>query len=449
MKLYSLRRATLVAIIAPLIAATGLASLSGLWVSERAINALRDGQLQQEAKFLALLARHEAAEGEMIGVTYAEDATSLEGVLGSQSMFRIWSGSRIVAQSMPASPLPLTPPQPGFSTATTNGAQWRTFAVHDPAVPIVVEVNETMDGRAAMNRQIIASLAAPMIVLILVVGGIAYAQVAAALRPMRRISDALDARGSDDFRPLIGYRIPAEIAPLFASFNRLLARLGQALQREREFTDNAAHELRTPLAVLKTRAQIAMQSLAGDKERQEQLHQLVAATDRATGVVNHLLVLNRLDSGAVSSIDLSDMVAEVCRQAAPEALARHQDFGAEIAPGAKINGHPDAIAMMLRNLVENAIRHTPHHGRITTSLVRLPNGDAELHVRDNGPGIAVADRETVFDRFVRLDPAQLGSGLGLAIVRRIVEIHGGTISLHDCPPQGLDVKVILPCDIVA
>jgi signal transduction histidine kinase len=228
-----------------------------------------------------------------------------------------------------------------------------------------------------------------------------------------------------------------------------LARLGQALQREREFTDNAAHELRTPLAVLKTRAQIAIQSLADDKERQGQFHQLVASTDRAPGVVNQLLVLNRLDSGGVSSIDLSDMVAEVCRQAASEALTRRQDFGADIAPDVKVNGHPDAIAMMLRNLVENAIRHTPHQGRITTSLVQLPNGQAELHVRDNGPGIAVADRETVFARFVRLDPSQSGSGLGLAIVRRIVEIHGGTVSLHDCPPQGLDVKVILPCHVVA
>jgi two-component system sensor histidine kinase QseC len=445
MKLYSLRRATLFAVIAPLVAAVGLASVSALWVSERAINGLRDDQMQQEAKFLALLARHEAGEGELIGVAYSEDAATLLRIYGTRTGFRIWSGAKVVAQSTPAPALPGKPPPPGFSMATINGERWRTFAVHDPAVPLVVEVNETIAGRAALNRQIIGSLALPLLVLTLVVGGIAYAQVAAALRPMRRISAALDARQTDDFRPLAGHRIPSEIAPMFEAINRLLARLGQTLQREREFTDNAAHELRTPLAVLKLRAQIAIQSLAGDSERQGQFDQLVAATDRATGVVEQLLVLNRIYSGGVSSIDLSQLVADVCRQAAPEALARRQNFGADIAPDVRVDGHPDAVGMMLRNLVENAIRYTPQRGRITASLVQLPDGCAEFHVRDNGPGIPAAERESIFDRFARLDTSQSGSGLGLAIVRRIVELHGGTISLDDSPPRGLDVKVVLPC----
>ncbi len=442
MKLYSLRRATLTAVIVPLIVAVGVATLSALWVSERAINQLRDDQLQQEAKFLALLSRHEAVEGELIGVTYANDADRLGRMFGAQTGFRIWSGSAIVAKSHPAPAL--APRPPGFSMVTVEGQQWRTFAVHDGEAPIVVEVFETMAGRVAMNRQIVAGLALPLLALILVIGGIAYAQVAAALRPMRRISADIDARGADDFRPLAGHRIPAEIAPLFAAFNRLLARLGQALQREREFNDNAAHELRTPLAVLKTRAQIAVQALAGDPVRQGQLNQLVAATDRATGVVDQLLVLNRLDSSEASTIDLSRLVADVCRQAAPEALARGQDFGAEIAPDVTVSGHPDALAMMLRNLVENAVRHTPHKGQINISLEKLPNGDAEFHVRDDGPGIPAADRHAVFDRFVRLDPTIPGSGLGLTIARRIVDQHGGQISLDTAPPHGLDVTVVLP-----
>jgi two-component system sensor histidine kinase QseC len=400
--------------------------------------------MQQEAKFLALLARHESMERESIGIISADESQALERSFGGRSGFRIWSGDVIVTQSTPTPPRSAQPPAPGFTMRSVDGVRWRTFAVHDREAPIVVEVNESMAVRGAMNRQIVASLALPVMALVVLIAGVAYAQVVAALRPILSISAALDARSADDFRPLAGYRMPAEIGPLFAAFNRLLARLGQALQRERDFTDNAAHELRTPLAVLKTRAQIAVQGLADDPARQEQFNQLVAATDRATGVVDQLLVLNRLDSGEASSIDLSLLVADVCRQAAPEAFARAQDFGADIAPGVMISGHADALAMLLRNLVENAVRHTPNKGRINTSLVQLPNGDAEFRIRDNGPGIPAAYRHTVFDRFVRLDSTIPGSGLGLTIVRRIVDQHGGRITLDTSPPHGLDVKVVLP-----
>jgi two-component system sensor histidine kinase QseC len=314
---------------------------------------------------------------------------------------------------------------------------------------MVVEINESMAVRSAMNRQIVFSLTLPLAALILLVAGIAYAQVAAAMRPMQRITADLDSRGADDMRPLAGHRIPSEIAPLFEAFNRLLDRLGRTLQREREFSQNAAHELRTPLAVLKTRAQIAARDLAGDPARHGQFDQLVAATDRATGVIDQLLVLNRLDSSAATDIDLSRLVADICRDVAPEALARAQDFGAEIAPGVNISGQPDALAMMLRNLIENAIRHTPPHGRITTTLAPSPGGDVEIYVCDSGPGIPAAEREAVFDRFTRLDTATPGSGLGLAIVGRIVEQYGGRIDLSDHLPHGLAVRVVLPKNITA
>ena len=449
MKLYSLRRATLRAVIVPLLVAVALAAVSALWVSERAINTLRDGQMQQEARFLSLLARHEALEGELVGNINPEDSRSLRGYLGAKTGFRIWSGDVVVAQSSPATGLPPLVPRPGFTLWTVAGESWRTFALHDPDSPMVVEINELMAVRSAMNRQIVYSLALPLAALILLVAGIAYAQVAAALRPMQRITADLDSRGADDLRPLAGHRIPSEIAPLFEAFNRLLDRLGRTLQREREFSQNAAHELRTPLAVLKTRAQIAARDLAGDPTRHGQFDQLVAATDRATGVIDQLLILNRLDSAAATDIDLSRLIADICRDVAPEALARSQDFGAEIAPGVTISGQPDALAMMLRNLVENAIRHTPPHGSITITLASSPGDAVEIHVCDSGPGIPAAEREAVFDRFVRLDTATPGSGLGLAIVRRIVEQHGGRISLSDHLPHGLDVRVVMPRSIAA
>lgn len=446
MKTYSLRKATLGALLFPLLGAILVATVSALWFSDRAIGLLRDDQMQQEAAFLLLLARHEASEGETLGLIRTVESTELRRVLGARSSFRIWSGNTVVTHSAQETGLPVFVPPEGFSTREFGDHSWRTFAIRQPGTSIIIEVSEPMAMRQAMNGQVVGSLALPLAFLVLAVSVIAYAQATVAMRPMRRMSAEIDARGPDDFRPLSGHRIPEELVPFFSAFNRLLARLGSAVEREREFSDNAAHELRTPLAVLKTRAQIVARDLGGERERRDQVDQLIQATDRATGVIDHLLLLNRLNSGGIAPapVDLSELVENVCRGQAMIAFEKQQDFGADIEPGIIVPGHFDALAMLLRNIVDNAIRYSPRGGRIDITLGRTTTGDAELRVADTGPGIPEAQRASIFDRFQRLSRIEPGSGLGLAIVRRIIDQHGGSISLADNVPHGLVVRIVLP-----
>lgn len=445
MKLYSLRRATLLAIIVPLVLVVALISISTVLLSGRAISVLRDDQMEQEAAFLMVLAKHEAAEGEAIGLIATVEPADLHAMLGTRTGFRIWSGKVLMTQSAP-NPAPLAgPPPEGFSNRDLNGKRWRIYALRHPELPITIEVSEPYALRTTMVRHIVESLIVPLLLLIFATSLIAYLQVTRAMRPMRAISRDVDRRDSNDLQPLSGHSIPIEIAPFLAAFNRLIERLRLTIDREREFADNAAHELRTPLAALKTRAQIVARELEGDAARQESAIQLVAATDRATAVIDHLLLLNRLanSSATPDRVDFSELVADVARDLAPLALDRNQGIGADIAPGICVAGHRDALRILVRNLIDNAIRYTPAGGAIGVSLSREEPAQCMLRVTDDGPGIPADRLEAVFDRFVRLSHNEPGSGLGLSIARRVVEQHHGTIRLEN-RPRGIVVIVALP-----
>ncbi len=158
-----------------------------------------------------------------------------------------------------------------------------------------------------------------------------------------------------------------------------------------------------------------------------------------------MLLLNRIDSHVgAETVDLSDITAAVCRLQASAALDRHQEFGADITPGITVSGQADSLTMLLRNLVDNAVRYTPDGGRIDIHLARTAAGDAALIIEDSGPGIAEDQMAAVFNRFQRLSHDQPGSGLGLAIVRRIIDRHNGTITLANRGSGGFSVKVNLP-----
>lgn len=444
MKTYSLRRATLVALVVPLLLAVTVVAGFAIWLAHDSISALRDDQMQQEAAFILLLAKHEAAESEALGFIEPADSERLNRLLGARTGFRIWSGTLVVTQSG-AVPAAEAPPPPGFSDHVADGQEWRRFGLHHAELPIIVEVAEPQELRAALTWQVARSLGLALLLLVAIVCLIAYARIAAALHPMKQISSEIDSRDDDDLKALGGHRIPAEIVPLFAAINRLLARLRATLDREREFTDNAAHELRTPLAALKTRAQIAEQSLAGDPARQGILAELNAAVDRAAGVIDQLLLVTRLKGAAdrFEPVDLSALTEDIARDLAPAAIDKDQEFAADIAPGLRVKGHAGALAMMIRNLIDNAIRYTPTGGTISVTLRIEPTGTAVLEVADTGPGIPMADRARVFERFTRLAHEESGSGLGLAIVEQVVRLHRGSIALHEVTPHGLRCEVRL------
>lgn len=446
MKRPSLRRTTFTALAGPTVIAVLLVSFSGLWSAERSISILRDNAMTQEAEFLMMLSLHEAAEGERLGVIRSSESDRLRQLRGGGTGFRIWSGSVVMTASGAGTVAAAASPPSGFGIISGKGQEWRRFALAHERLPITVEILEPTAMRSEMALRMAATMTWPMLLLILAASWIAWRAIASALRPILQVSHDIDTRDSDDLQPLVTDDLPVEIAPFVVAVNDLMRRLGQAIEREREFTDNAAHELRTPLALLKVRAQIAERALADRPSSQAELAQLVAAIDRATGVIEQLLTLARVqaDRPAFGPIDLSGLTEAIARDLAPDALARRQQIDARITPGIRVNGNSDALAMVVRNLIDNAIRYTPVGGMVNIELEARPDGNAVLRIVDDGPGIPAEKLDRAFERFTRFAAAENGSGLGLAIAQKIVERHGGAVSLANRSPHGLICEARLP-----
>jgi two-component system sensor histidine kinase QseC len=232
-----------------------------------------------------------------------------------------------------------------------------------------------------------------------------------------------------------------------SALNRLLMQVNQLLDQEKRFIADAAHELRTPLAVLRIHAQNALEAPDPD-DRNEALRQLGGGVERATRVVAQLLTLARLDPNVVQlamrELDLLDFVRNELAELIPLALDREQELSLHAAEHADYHLLADgpSLGTLLQNLISNAVQYTPPDGSIQVLLEDEPDA-LTVRIQDSGPGVPQAQRAKLFERFFRLGTGQ-GAGLGLSIVRRVVELHRGSISLNDSPLGGLEVAVRLP-----
>lgn len=248
------------------------------------------------------------------------------------------------------------------------------------------------------------------------------------LRPLDAVAGEIAARRPDKLEPVAPASAPQEIRPLVEAINGLFLRVGQALESERRFTADAAHELRTPLAALAAQAQVA-QRARDDDERNHAIGQLIASSRRAARLVDQLLTLARLDpdnAAVTETVSLDRLAEEACALHGAEAMGKGVALELDAA-AATTTGNADMLRILLRNLVDNALRYTPAGGRVTVAVA-----PGIVSVTDTGPGIPPEERQRVFDRFHRLAGQETeGSGLGLSIVARIAERHGATIGLAD------------------
>jgi signal transduction histidine kinase len=263
-----------------------------------------------------------------------------------------------------------------------------------------------------------------------------------ALQPLNAVAAQIATSRPERLRALAPASAPEEIRPLVEAINNLFGRVEQTLEAERRFTADAAHELRTPLAALATQAQVALRA-RDDDERQHAIEQLAAGSRRAARLVDQLLTLARLDPDAPlpqDSVHLDRLTEEVCAAHGGQALLKDIALELEASP-TTVKGNADMLRVLLRNLVDNALRYTPPGGRVTVAVA-----PGRLSVADSGPGIPAEERERVFDRFHRLAGQETeGSGLGLSIVARIAEMHGAKISLESGGDgSGLRVEVRFP-----
>jgi signal transduction histidine kinase len=267
--------------------------------------------------------------------------------------------------------------------------------------------------------------------------------VGSGLRPLRELRAELARRGAADLAPLDAARAPAEIEPLVAELNRLFGRIEEAMGRERRLTADAAHELRTPLAVLSTHAQVARRA-HDETSRNEALDALVEGAQRAARLIEQMLTLARLESGptaAAERVELREVVRAAMAEVAGGALAKGIELELLDGPALEAEGHGALLAVLARNLVDNAVRYTQPGGRVEVAV----NPGPVLEVRDNGPGVPAQELSRLGERFHRLaGQNETGSGLGLSIVLRIAELHRGSVRFsRGLGGRGLAVSVEL------
>jgi two-component system, OmpR family, sensor kinase len=241
-------------------------------------------------------------------------------------------------------------------------------------------------------------------------------------------------RAADDLSPLPDAGLPLEVLPLVRELNLLFERVRRAFTAQQEFVADAAHELRSPLTALKLQAQ-ALRRAHDDASREAAITRLNDGIERAIQLMAQLLVLAREDGDAGTAerplrIDLQELARQAVADVLPHAQAKHIDIGlASDTPPVWVSGQPEALHILLRNLLDNAVKYTPEGGRVDIALA-AQDGTASLAVEDSGPGIPEAERERVFDRFYRTpDAGAPGSGLGLAIVKAVAGRHGATVVL--------------------
>lgn len=327
--------------------------------------------------------------------------------------------------------------EPDFRYDKIDGQDVRialvSVAAPDKSGHVLIQVAETLRGRQELAREILIWVVVPQLILILLAAAAVYIGVKRGLAPLRSVQEAVGRRTRWDLSPLAEEGAPHEVRPLVLAINDLLKRIREDIDSQHRFVANAAHQLRTPLAGLKTQTELALRQTDPHNLR-EALQQVQLSADKATHLVNQLLALAAVEPGALRStrmaqIDLNVIAREATLDLVPLALRKEIDLGFEGSPApALISGEAVAVKELASNLIDNAIRYTQTGGKVTVNI--SANHSVELHVEDNGPGIPEDERERVFERFYRvLGSGVSGSGLGLAIVREIAASHQADVIL--------------------
>ena len=336
---------------------------------------------------------------------------------------------------------------PGFHDLALGNYVWRVFVLHEPDKGFWILVGERDDVRGELVQKIVFRSLITEILGLPLIALLVWFAVGVGLKPVGRMAEILRQRDPDSLAPLALAPLPRELEPMNAALNRLLLQVNQLLGREKRFIADAAHELRTPLAVLRIHTQNALQA-PDVADREQALGQLEQGIERATRIVAQLLTMARLEPAAVpmdrAPVDLAVFLRNELAELTPLALDRQQELTFELDEAADYHLRADApsLGILLQNLLSNAVQHTPAGGLIKVALLAEPQSIC-LQVEDSGAGVPAEQREKLFERFYRQGSGQ-GAGLGLSIVQRIVELHGGEIMLADAPAGGLQVGVRLP-----
>lgn len=429
--------------------ALGAAFLVGgsWWLLEKEMSEVFEDNLKQVALAVATHHRSNGTSAPQAAPRLAQQLPRIYEEYGKfEFVTQVWSrdGKRLHTSDDSVT-LPFLS-RSGLSTVTAGGEAWHLYTIVQEDA--IVQAGQRASERETLSRETASGLIVPALLMLALTAGLLTYALRRGLAPLSDAAGEVTARNVESLHPLAIDSQPVELRPLVTAINDLMARLGSALALQRNFAADAAHELRSPIAAL--RLQLPLLERATDEtQRQAALAQLGAGIARAQHLVEQLLELSRVGPDAPIAqrqrVDLGQVARSVVSAFSARAEQQNVDLGAVVPGPVEVWGDAGQLTILANNLVDNALRHTPRGGRIDVA-VQQADGAPALAVIDNGPGIAAAERDRVFDRFYRGTQAgdTGGSGLGLAIVKAIAQRHGAQVVLGDAPGSGLRVTVSFP-----
>lgn len=430
----SIRRYLVLILLSVITLVTFIAAIQGYKASMDRASKLFDVELSDVAQTLAV-----------IPVAQPTSSLATQGELA----FQLWQDKALVLKTDNAPVSKISDFTHGFSEQNFNGQRWRILVKHVPDTRRWVMVAQPLKKRFLLAEEVILSAVTPIIIAIPLLTLLISFAIRQGLKPLTDLNNQLKSKKANDLSLLETHRADNELTPIVGTLNQLFERLSAAFERERHFASDAAHELRTPLSVLKINVFNLANELQGDSQA---LQDLASSVDRMAHVVDQILTLNRTSPEQISidseAVDIKALMQECIADIYPEIANRAQDISLQ-CDDIILTGNKFSLGVLLQNLITNAVKYTPSGGEIRVSA-SVNNAQVTILVEDTGPGIKAQEFERVFNRFYRVGGDQhksaiIGCGLGLAIVKHIVDLHQGSIALSKSNKlKGLKVCVTLP-----
>ncbi|UWF47205.1 ATP-binding protein [Pseudomonas sp. N3-W] len=439
-------------ILAPVLVLLLLGDLLICWLvfrdSHHEIEEVYDAQLAQSARLLqSVLAQrapgdadwgrlYQAFDQAMSRVGDGEAAHPYETRLA----FQVWrSTGELLVRSAEAPVIDAPPTTLGSHDLLENGRDWCAFLLADPQQGLLIWVGERDDIRQDLIQRIVRHTLWPTLIGVPLLAALIWLTIGWGLKPLRAMTQAIRGRSSETLQPLQLKPLPQDLEPMQTALNGLLAQIDTLLERERRFIADAAHELRTPLAVLRIHAQNAQQAGTA-AQREEALEYLVSGVDRATRIASQLLTMARLEpqlnNTDIQTVDLIALIREELAELTPLAMHRDVELILDGDHGCPVQTDPVAFAIALQNLLTNALNFAPQGTEVRVLVQAQACGAVYVSVEDSGPGIDEQDQQRLFERFYSEGHAN-GAGLGLAIVEMIVGKIGSSLRLYNRAEGGL------------
>lgn len=431
MKLPRSLQGRLLVLVLGLVVGVWLATAAMTWIDVRhELDELLDSHLAQAAALLVVQQAHEIDEDDQ-----HIDAPILHRY-SPKVAFQVFHEGQLLLRSANAPASPMIAPdehfKSGFKTVQMDGTAWRVFATHGGKRDVQVYVGEQMDSRDSILWAALRSMLWPMLVALPLLALAIWWAVRLGMAPLRKLGDTLATRQPQALHPVTLADAPSEMTPMLDALNGLFARIAELMESERRFTADAAHELRTPIAAIRAQAQVAL----GEADvglRRHALEATLEGCDRATRLVEQLLTLSRLEAGAAppaTPLDLSTLVRRVVADVAPQAIHKLQAIEVDAPEPCQMQGDATLLAVLVRNLVDNAIRYSPPNAVVKIAVAKQ-HAHVQLKVEDSGPGMTEQNIARLGERFFRvIGSGQGGSGLGWSIVRRIAAVHHAVVRVE-------------------